>query len=67
MRAASAIIAKIPFPLAQWIARCFKPDESERGVRDKLRAESFRGASDSSPTPSRWMRKSEISIPLVRR
>jgi hypothetical protein len=26
---ASAEIAKIPFPLAQWIARCFKPQELE--------------------------------------
>lgn len=25
-KAASAQIAKIPFPLAQWIARCFKPE-----------------------------------------
>lgn len=29
-RAASAQIAKIPFPLAQHIARCFKPDTQER-------------------------------------
>lgn len=29
-RAASAQIAKIPFPLASWIARCYKPDAQER-------------------------------------
>jgi C-5 cytosine-specific DNA methylase len=28
-KAASAEIAKIPFPLAQWIARCFKPRQLE--------------------------------------
>jgi hypothetical protein len=28
-RAASALIAKIPFPLAQHIARCFKPDHEQ--------------------------------------
>jgi hypothetical protein len=27
-KAASAMIAEIPFDLAQWIARCFKPDRS---------------------------------------
>lgn len=27
-KAASAQIAKIPFPLAQWIAKCYKPDEA---------------------------------------
>jgi hypothetical protein len=28
-KAASAMIAKIPFPLAVHIAKCFKPKESE--------------------------------------
>jgi hypothetical protein len=28
-KAASAEIAKIPFPLAQWIARCFKPENQK--------------------------------------
>jgi len=28
-KAASAEIAKIPFPLAQWIARCYKPAEAK--------------------------------------
>jgi C-5 cytosine-specific DNA methylase len=31
-RAASAQIAKIPFPLAEWIARCFKPERQGQNV-----------------------------------
>jgi C-5 cytosine-specific DNA methylase len=32
-KAASAEIAKIPFPLAQWIARCYKPRATEHESR----------------------------------
>jgi hypothetical protein len=36
-KAASAMLAKIPFPLAQHIARCFKPGKMDRGPgRQKL-------------------------------
>ena len=39
---ASAMIAKIPFPLSSWIARCFKPKEEEvmpdAGYRNSLHA-----------------------------
>jgi hypothetical protein len=31
-KAASARIAKIPFPLASWIARCFKPDSVNSAI-----------------------------------
>jgi hypothetical protein len=31
-KAASAQIAKIPLPLAQWVAKCFKPDLTEQEV-----------------------------------
>ena len=36
-KAASAMIAEIPFDLAQWIARCFKPSELERCDREIAR------------------------------
>lgn len=35
-KAASAQIAKIPFPLAQWIAKCYKPDEAGSMAKDLL-------------------------------